>query len=206
MSLQGASETNPRGIPRAPFVTDVAQHIGGADVEVEATLKQFSEALAKYKYMESSLTQKRKGLQEKIPDIRKTLDMVHFMQEQQNPATDDDDDLDADDDGDGAKSGSIRTSFELNETLYAEADITPSDSVYLWLGANVMLSYSLEEAAELLQSKFTAAEQNLSNVEEDLEFLREQVTVMEVNTARVYNWDVRRRRDARKVGGEIAAQ
>ncbi|CAJ0751835.1 14231_t:CDS:2, partial [Entrophospora sp. SA101] len=29
---------------------------------------------------------------------------------------------------------------------------------------------------------------------EDLEFLREQITTMEVNTARVYNWDVKKRR------------
>ena len=67
-----------------------------------------------------------------------------------------------------------------------------------------MLSYTLEEAEELLQSKLTAAEHNLSNVDEDLEFLREQTTVMEVNTARVYNWDVRRRREQRKVAEEGA--
>jgi len=35
---------------------------------------------------------------------------------------------------------------------------------------------------------------------EDLEWLREQITVMEVNIARVYNWDVRRRREARAKG------
>ena len=65
-----------------------------------------------------------------------------------------------------------------------------------------MLAYKLDEAAELLESKRTAAETNLSQVEEDLEFLREQQTVMEVNTARVYNWDVRRRRLARQAAGE----
>lgn len=48
-----------------------------------------------------------------------------------------------------------------------------------------MLSYKLPQAQELLTAKLTSAQQNLSNVIEDLEFLREQVTVMEVNTARV---------------------
>ena len=61
-----------------------------------------------------------------------------------------------------------------------------------------MLSYTQDEAIALLSSKLAAAKQNLANATEDLEFLREQVTVMEVNTARCYNWDVKRRREKRE--------
>jgi hypothetical protein len=43
--------------------------------------------------------------------------------------------------------------------------------------ANVMLSYPIPEAEELLTNKLSAAQQSLSNCEEDLDFLREQVTV-----------------------------
>ena len=60
-----------------------------------------------------------------------------------------------------------------------------------------MLSYTQDEAIELLSSKLSAAKQSLTNTVEDLEFLREQVTIMEVNTARCYNWDVKRRREKR---------
>lgn len=60
-----------------------------------------------------------------------------------------------------------------------------------------MLSYKIPAAISLLQGKLEAAESSLSTVIEDLEFLREQITVMEVNTARVYNWDVKRRREQR---------
>ena len=35
----------------------------------------------KYRYMDANLTQRRKGLEDKIPDIRKTLNMVEFLQE-----------------------------------------------------------------------------------------------------------------------------
>ncbi|KAG8909274.1 peptide chain release factor 1 [Tulasnella sp. 408] len=92
--------------------------------------------------------------------------------------------------------------FELNDTLYAEAEVnTTEDIVYLWLGANVMLSYTQEEAIKLLTEKLSAAKQSLTNANEDLEFLREQITVMEVNTARCYNWDVKRRREKRLAGG-----
>lgn len=60
-----------------------------------------------------------------------------------------------------------------------------------------MLSYKLSAAVSLLRSKLDAATTSLENTIEDLEFLREQLTVMEVNTARVYNWDVKRRREKR---------
>lgn len=58
-----------------------------------------------------------------------------------------------------------------------------------------MLSYPITEAVELLKKKLKSAQDSLRGVVEDLEFLREQITVMEVNTARVYNYDVRRRRE-----------
>jgi hypothetical protein len=40
-----------------------------------------------------------------------------------------------------------------------------------------MLSYPINEAEELLASKLAAAKQSLENCEEDLDFLREQITV-----------------------------
>jgi uncharacterized protein YdcH (DUF465 family) len=60
-----------------------------------------------------------------------------------------------------------------------------------------MLSYPLSEAEALLSGKLSAAEGSLKNVIEDLSWLRDQITVTEVNIARVYNWDVKRRRQQR---------
>jgi hypothetical protein len=61
-----------------------------------------------------------------------------------------------------------------------------------------MLSYKIPAAIELLRSKLEVANTSLNNAIEDLEFIREQMTVMEVNTARIYNWDVKRRREKRE--------
>ncbi|EJF58736.1 Prefoldin subunit 3 [Dichomitus squalens LYAD-421 SS1] len=194
-------ERNPRGIPKAPFIADVAEFLG-PDPNPENALKEFQAALAKYRYMDNNLAQRRRGLEEKIPDIKKTLAMVEFLQERRegmSAAKDgDEDDLD-DDEGDVDVSGKpLTTTFELNDTLYAEAELEDTDSVYLWLGANVMLEYKIPAAVTLLRSKLDAAQSSLESVIEDLEFLREQITVMEVNTARVYNWDVKRRRELRE--------
>ena len=126
-------------------------------------------------------------------------------------------DLDLEDEDEEASKKPLVTTFELNETLYAEAELEDTDVVYLWLGvlslyyhpsvsmvsltetlqANVMLSYKIPEAIELLRTKLENAQASLQGLSDDLEFLREQITVMEVNTARLYNWDVVRRRERR---------
>lgn len=89
----------------------------------------------------------------------------------------------------------MKTQFELHDTLYAHATIPPVDHVNLWLGANVMMSYPLDEAIELLTQKLEGARKSKAKAREDLDFLRDQITTMEVNTARVHNWDVKRRRE-----------
>lgn len=57
-----------------------------------------------------------------------------------------------------------------------------------------MLSYPLDEAETLLEARLASAKQTLSNCLTDLDYLREQITTVEVATARVYNWDVTMRR------------
>lgn len=114
--------------------------------------------------MEMNTQRRSVGLKEKIPDIQKTLEMVKFLKSRR-------DNSDAEE--------VLETNFELNDTLYARATVSKEDTeeVYLWLGANVMLAYPIEEAQTMLKEKLSAAESSLTNCEEDLEFLREQITV-----------------------------
>ncbi|KAK9454644.1 Prefoldin, subunit 3 [Dipodascopsis uninucleata] len=176
-SVPDGTYVNPRGIPQAPFIENVDDYVQGRD-QVESILQSFQEMLSKYKFMEMSTLRRAAGLREKIPDIQKTLDSIFFL--------------------DSKQSEEIVTTYELNDTLYAKANIKPSNTVYLWLGANVMLEYPVQEALQLLTSKLKAAKDSLQTCEEDLEFLRENITIVEVNTARVYNWDVQKRREARE--------
>lgn len=44
-----------------------------------------------------------------------------------------------------------------------------------------MLEYTYEEAKDLLTSKLDTAKNSLKNTIEDLEFLRDQITTMEVS-------------------------
>ncbi|KAB8293028.1 hypothetical protein EYC80_007390 [Monilinia laxa] len=170
-----AARTNERGIPYAPFVDRVEDYVTSR-ADVEPTLKRFQEMISKYQFMEVNQQKRIAGSKINIPDIQKTLDTVRFLKTR--------------------KEGSdpIQATFELNDTLYAKANIPATQEVYLWLGANVMLSYPIDEAEELLSKRLAVAKQNFSNCQEDLDFLREQITTMEVATARVYNWDVTMKR------------
>ena len=56
-----------------------------------------------------------------------------------------------------------------------------------------MLEYTIEEADQLLTKNSETATKNLQQIDKDLDFLRDQITTTEVNMARVYNWDVKRR-------------
>ncbi|KAG0376305.1 hypothetical protein BGX24_007938 [Mortierella sp. AD032] len=174
-------ETNPRGIPKAPFVENVEDHVSEQE-PVEIVLKKFQEATAKYKFMEMNHLTRKRNLDAKIPEISKTLEMVRFLESEA---------------AEGDDSKEIETMYELNDTLFATAKVKPTGKVCLWLGANVMLEYPVAEASELLASKLSSAQKTLKNTEEDLAYLRDQITTMEVNTARVYNWDVKQRRIAR---------
>ena len=98
--------------------------------------------------MELSLQQRRKALSTKIPDIEQTLSVVKYLLLRRKTAQgevvedkeeDDDDDLDDLDDLDDEKKeeGPLKTLFELNDTLYAEAEIQETGEVGLWLGVSL---------------------------------------------------------------------
>jgi hypothetical protein len=107
--------------------------------------------------MEHNLTQRRQGLAEKIPDIKKTLSMVEFLQDrrvsfvdvdlvcvvdrsrvvQESKGIRSDDDADELDEEDDPQ-GPITTTFELNDTLFAEAVLEETETVFLWLGVRVV--------------------------------------------------------------------
>lgn len=168
--------TERRGIPGAQFVEDVQTYLNQLGLDVNSALAVLQERLQQYKLVEMKLLAQQRELQAKIPDIEKCLDVVAALQ---------------------AKKGTgeaLTADFEVSEGIYSRACIEDSDSVCLWLGANVMLEYSCEEATALLQKNLDNAKASLEVLVADLQFLRDQVTITQVTIARVYNWDVHQRR------------
>jgi hypothetical protein len=112
--------------------------------------------------MDVNLQQRKKGLSTKIPDIEQTLSVVLFLQRRRQkalgqPVTEDEggdagddlDDLDDEGDAGGSSEEPLKTLFELNDTLYAEAEVQETGEVGLWLGVSpAILSFSEETVHE----------------------------------------------------------
>ncbi|KAI3966616.1 hypothetical protein MKW92_028074 [Papaver armeniacum] len=128
--------------------------------------------------IKTKLLAQQQELQAKIPGIERFLDVVATLQAKN-------------------VSGEVHYSYFctcLGRHIYSQTRIQESDSVCLWLGANVMLEYTREEASAVLQKNLDNAKASLEVLITDLQFLRDQVTITQVTIARVYNWDVHQRR------------
>ncbi|CAH2084813.1 unnamed protein product [Euphydryas editha] len=179
MEGDGAENTKSfSGIPEAVFVDNVDEFMNLPENSggVDKVLRQLDEQHGKYKFMEYTLNTKRRRLRQQIPDLARSLDVIEKLKTQKEE---------------------METQFLLSDQVFLKANVMPTNTVYLWLGANVMLEYSLEDAEKLLTTNMATAKKNLACVEHDLDFLRDQWTTTEVNMARVYNWDVKKRQAAK---------
>ncbi|XP_061525736.1 prefoldin subunit 3 [Phycodurus eques] len=171
-----ATKKKHLGIPEAVFVEDVDSFMKlPGNEKADSALRKLDEQYQKYKYMEVNLSQKKLRLRNQIPQIRQTLEILRHMQKKKETTE------------------PMETHFMLADNVYCKASVPPTDKVCLWLGANVMLEYDIDGAQALLEKNLCTASRNLETLEEDLDFLRDQFTTTEVNMARVYNWDVKRR-------------
>lgn len=121
---------------------------------------------------ESFLAQKR-ATQRKIPDIQQAIEVVEFLKKKAIEGED------------------LSTHFPLTDNCHIKATIPPTENVCLWLGANVMLEYPVADAEELLKSSSLNANESISKLDENLIFLRDQITTTEVNIARLHNFMVK---------------
>ena len=91
----------------------------------------------------------------------------------------------------------VETNFLISDNIWAKAKLpNQTGKVGLWLGANVMVEYTYADALVLLAKNLSNASEKLSETEDDLDYLKEQMTTMEVNIARVYNQGVANKKAA----------
>lgn len=164
----------------------MASFLSEKNTTVEVTIGAFTEMLQKYKLMEQSLQRQKVTLKTKMPEITNTLDLVQMLKQKQE----DNDEMVA--------------SYPLSEIVHARASVNCNGTVCLWLGANVMVEYTYEEAISMLETNFKNAEAKQAETNEDIDHLKDQITTLEVNMARVFNFNVKSRRGADGSGSASA--
>ena len=149
------ASTIHRKIPKAVFIEDVeawVERYGDEDL-----FAQMNELHQKYKFMEGQLVRQKASLRGKLPEIKRTLEMVAMLKQKH----------------DGADKV-VDTNFLISDNVWAKAKI-PNDTgkVGLWLGANVMVEYTHADALVLLAKNLSNAQTKLAETEDDLDYLKE---------------------------------
>lgn len=167
--LVDKSTKNGRNMPAVIFIENVEDFSEkyGHDQLVEELNVYYS----KFKYMEAQIVKHSEGVKSKIPDIEKAIEAVEYL-EKKNSCDDTD---------------NMKVDFMVSNNLWAKAEVPKTSTVCLWLGADIMCEYTLDEARGLLRKNLENANTTLKNNEVDLDFIKDQITVCEVNIARVYN-------------------
>ncbi|EGG15267.1 prefoldin alpha-like domain containing protein [Cavenderia fasciculata] len=159
-------------IPTVSFIENVDEYL--KDKELETVFKQLQEGYNKYKYFESKLTNNVSILTNRSKQLQETIKIIDTMETKQEDT--------------------FTMNYELSEGVFSSAEISKPKSVYLWLGANIMLEYSFDEAKQVLAKNLSSVEKQLSDTIQDLGFVKDQITTTDVNVSRVYNYDVIQRR------------
>ena len=107
--------------------------------------------------MEGQLLRARQNLRVKLPDIKKTLEMVALLKKKSESAD-----------------KTVESNFLVSDNIWAKAKI-PNDTgkVGLWLGANVMVEYTYDDAVKLLCKNLAQAEEKLAETDGDIDYLKD---------------------------------
>ncbi|KAK5580270.1 hypothetical protein RB653_000285 [Dictyostelium firmibasis] len=165
-------------IPMVTFISNVEDFV--KDKDIENVFKQLQEAYQKYKFFESKLSNNISMLTQRSKQLQESLDIVNHVENK--------------------SSESFSVQYELSEGVYSSAEVNEPKSIYLWLGANVMLEYSFEEAREVLRKNKDSVDLQLRESIQDLGFVKDQITTTDVNVSRVYNYDVIQKRKLKQSG------
>ena len=113
-----------RKIPKAVFIDDAEAWV--ERYGEEPLFAQMNELHQKYKFMEGQLVRQKASLKGKLPEIKRTLEMVAMLKQKSD-----------------GNENEVDANFLISDNIWAKAKI-PNDTgrVGLWLGANVMVEYN----------------------------------------------------------------
>jgi prefoldin subunit 5 len=170
-------EDKLKALPTVEFVEDVDSFMNlPANANNAAlTLKREEDMRTRLKMLEANNVDTKKRLQSQTEELTKTLEMLSEIKRRK------------------IQNEEMSTHFRFADHVFLKAKVPPADKIGLWLGANVMLEFDLEEGETLLKEKSAKAAESLKMTNALIDAVRELVTTTEVNMARIYNWDVKRR-------------
>ena len=162
------SKGTPLNIPEAEFIDDIKARAPKVE-DAEQLYREKTELMQKYRLLESHFLEKQQQLKRNRPSVVENLTAVQKLAAL-------------------AGKGETKTHFQLSDSLYSTATISSDSTVCLWLGANIMVEYPFNEAEELLKQNLAALDAQITEVGNNLIFLRDQIITTEVTLSRIVNY------------------
>lgn len=171
-----AEALSARGIPKSELIEDVESWLVKEKMSVEEAETVLREKYGKYKYVESSMTAQKQRMAEKIPEFDNSLSIIDTLIAKR------------------AANESFETTFLLSDDVYTKATVQKPETVSIWLGANVMVEYDLENAKALLGKNRESIQKVVDELTNELAYIKDQITTTEVNMSHIVNHGVNQRR------------
>ena len=149
--LVDKTKKNSRGVHTMNFIDNVEDWID--KFTSDKLISYINQYLNKYKFMEAQIVKSNEGLNVKIPDIEKCLETIEYLEKKD-------------------KEKPVNIDYMVSNNLWAKAEVNVPDSVFLWLGANVMCEYKMDEAKTLLNQNLLNAQNQIKKNNSDLEFIK----------------------------------
>jgi len=119
--------------------------------------------------MEAQILKHNEGIKVKIPDIEKAIEAVEYMEKKNAEKNSEE------------EKNKLNVDFMVSNNLWAKAEVPIGNTVCLWLGADIMCEYTFDEGKALLSKNLSNAVTTLANNENDLDYIKDQITVCEVS-------------------------
>ena len=121
-AIQKGKGENSRGIPSVTFIPNVAEFLREHDLAIEILFENLSILQNKYRFMMKHFTLYKTNLLKSMPQLQRTHKAIKHLIAKRAAEED------------------VTTSFALADSVYVDAKVEATqDTVFLWLGANVML-------------------------------------------------------------------
>uniref|UniRef100_A0A0K0DXM0 Prefoldin subunit 3 n=1 Tax=Strongyloides stercoralis TaxID=6248 RepID=A0A0K0DXM0_STRER len=159
------------GIPPAEIIEDVEEFLSkNKDLKVEDAHQKLQNDYRKYKILESEMKASKEKIIENLPDYEQAKQVIKFLKMKK------------------ANNETLKTSYKLTDEVYQHAEVEDLDSFVLYMGAYVMVEYPLDEGEEFINKNIAAINQRINEIDEELEYILNQITIVEVSTAHFINY------------------
>uniref|UniRef100_A0AC35FJ39 Prefoldin subunit 3 n=1 Tax=Panagrolaimus sp. PS1159 TaxID=55785 RepID=A0AC35FJ39_9BILA len=157
------------------FKTDVEEYLKENKLSIEEAQQRVNTNLRKYKVVEQNLTAQKEKIEENEPEFAVGRELLAKMKE----ALEDEN-----------YEWPMEIQYPLAEQIYAKAYVDKFETLTIVLGTGSFADITIEEADKMFTKNLNDINRLTSQLAEEIDFIKDQVTTSEVNVAHLYNYNV----------------